>query len=113
MFQAIGIWGVTEPMTGPELIEWAKYHNMQYTDEHKLFSDFSVKRVDLEPLTGSQIAAFEACEWQLSNPGEATPEVAAEWGKTKAALHRSEAGRRSDRETDRKARRKTKRRTFG
>ena len=51
MFQASGIWGLVDPMTGPELIDWAKFNNMQYRETPRVFSDFKVQRVDLEPLT--------------------------------------------------------------
>ena len=86
MFQASGIWGLVDPMTGPELIDWAKFNNMQYRETPRVFPDFKVQRVDLEPLTTAQITAFRTCVWVRTVPGEATPEEASEWGKTLAVL---------------------------
>lgn len=86
LFQASGIWGVSEPMTGPELLDWAVYHNMQYTEEPKLFSDFTVQRMDLEELTESQLETFRKCRWKPSQMDNTTPVVAEQWGKTLKVL---------------------------
>lgn len=59
LFQARTPTGLTEPMTGPEVIEWAVYHNMQFRLEpSQVFNEFTVVACDLAPLSEDEIQAF-------------------------------------------------------
>ncbi len=59
LFQAITPTGMTDPMTAPELIEWALFHKMRFCYEPRAFNEFKVKACDCELLTKAEMAAFE------------------------------------------------------
>ena len=54
--------------TQQEVIDWAKFHNMQYGDEpmrESGFANFTVKRLDGKPLTDLETRVFtDNCKYQ-------------------------------------------------
>lgn len=95
MYQACGMFGSTDPSTGPDLIRWAEFHNMEYDEEPSLFHHFKVLRCDMTPLSEDEIRAFSECQAGVFEkpPGvEArvfTPEVGLAHGRALRALHNS------------------------
>jgi len=94
MYQASGQFGSTSPSTGPDLIRWAEFHNMQYEETPSMFHHFKVLRCDLKPLSEDEVEAFSECRWRPPpNPGvvedwQLTPEAALSHGRALAKLHR-------------------------
>jgi hypothetical protein len=67
-YQPIRIDDLVQPMTGPELVRWARFHNLQFVEhDPDTFVEFSVQRCDLKPLEDHELSIFRNLRWYDSD----------------------------------------------